>query len=131
METTPGTARSPTRQPERGGSICLRWCPRGGGNTLGKRRGRSLRQVRSGLLSDDVRGVPRGPFLAAHPLGQLRLEPMPCAFLVLAVGGLGTPKRTLQIRGGCEGRAGDPAGEPRRDLLDNPHIAVGVVEGRE
>jgi hypothetical protein len=58
---------------------------------------------------------------------------MPRALLVLAVGGLGTPKRTLQIRRRRERHAGgvDPAGEPRRDLLDQPHIAVGIVEGEE
>ena len=57
----------------------------------------------------------------------------PGALLVLAVGGLGTPKRALQIRRGREGRLGgvDPAGEPRRDLLDQPRIAVGIGEGEE
>jgi hypothetical protein len=58
---------------------------------------------------------------------------MPRALLVLAVGGLGTPKRTLQIRRGRERHASgvDPAGEPRRDLLDQPHIAVRIVEREE
>src|SRR5690242_12497293 len=58
---------------------------------------------------------------------------MPRTPVVLAVGGLGTPKRTLQIRRGRERDAGGvyPAGEPRRDLLDQPCIAVGIVERTE
>src|ERR1039457_3352020 len=54
------------------------------------------------------------------------------ALLVLDVGGLGTLKRAYQVRRGCVCRvSGDPAGEPRRDLLDQPRIAVRIVEGEE
>ena len=60
-----------------------------------------------------------GRLLVAHALSHLGLEPMARALLVLGVGGLGTPKRTLKVRRGYECCAAvDPAGLPRRDLLD-------------
>jgi len=37
-----------------------------------------------------------------------------------AVGRLGTPKRTRQLRRGCERPRSSSAGKPRRDLLDQP-----------
>jgi hypothetical protein len=57
----------------------------------------------------------------------------PRALLVLDVGGLGTPKRACQVRRGYECRVSgvDPAGQSRRDLLHQPRIAVGIVEGAE
>jgi hypothetical protein len=62
-----------------------------------------------------------------RPVKEVR---RPRALLMLAVGGLGTPKRTRQVRRGRECRVSgvDTAGEPRRDLLDQPGIAVGIAE---
>ena len=42
----------------------------------------------------------------------------------------GTPKRTRQVRLGANA-VSDAAGEPRCDLLDQPRIAVGIIEGEE
>ncbi len=55
------------------------------------------------------------------------------ALLVFAVGGLRTPKRARQVRRGREcGLSGvDPAGQPRRDLLQQPVVAVRIAERGE
>jgi len=47
--------------------------------------------------------------------------------LVLAMRGLGTPKRFRQVIRGREARdAGvDATGQPRRDLLEQPSVAAG------
>ena len=57
----------------------------------------------------------------------------PDALLVLAVGGLRTPKRARQVACGRErSLAGvDAPGKPGRDLLQQPAIAVGVAERGE
>src|SRR5215472_848888 len=97
----------------------------------GNPRSRSRRQVRAGLLRRNVSGIPGGPVLVlARPVKQVR---PPGALLVLDMGGLGPLERADQIRGGCECRAGgvDSAGQPSGDLLDQPHIAVGIGEGAE
>src|SRR5215831_16335694 len=75
------------------------------------------------LLRHHVRGVPVGPVRVA----------LSGAFLVLAMGGLRTPKRTRQVRLGCECRPCrvDPAGQPRRDLLKQPAVAVRIPERGE
>src|SRR5882724_12052230 len=85
---------------------------------------RSLRQLFAGLLARHVLGVPVRPILVALPPGAL---------LVLAVGGLGTPKCARQIRRGCECRLSgvDPAGQPRRDLLQQPAVSVRITERSE
>jgi hypothetical protein len=92
---------------------------------------RSRGRVRPGLLRHHVGGIPRGPVIVlARPVKKVR-SPRP--FLVLDVGGLGTPKRACQIRRGreCRVSAVDPAGQPRRYLLHQPRIAVGIVDGTE
>src|SRR5580693_1344778 len=78
----------------------------------------SRRQVRAGLLRHHVGGVPGGPVLVlARPVQKVRPAR---ALLVLAVGGVGPPKRAHQVGRGRESRVGavEPAGEPGRDLLD-------------
>jgi hypothetical protein len=52
---------------------------------------------------------------------------------VRAVSGLGSPKRALEIRGGYVARrsGAHAAGEPSRDLLGQPRIAIGIGEGKE
>ena len=52
---------------------------------------------------------------------------------MLAVGGRRAPHRARQVRGGCECRLSgvDPAGQPRRDLLQQPAVAVRVAERGE
>src|SRR5438270_1494448 len=59
--------------------------------------------------------------------------PLPGSLGVLVVGGLGTPERTLEVAGGYVARLGrvHPAGAPCRYLLDDVHIAVGIVEGEK
>src|SRR5207302_8450112 len=49
------------------------------------------------------------------------------------VGGLGTPKRALQVRGGYVARLSGvhAAGEPSRDFLGQPRIAIGIGDGEE
>ena len=81
------------------------------------------RQFPAGLLRHHVRGVPVGPVLVA----------LPGALLVLAVGGLRTPKRARQIacRGECRLGEVDPPGQPGRDLLQQPAVAVRVAERGE
>src|SRR5579862_3139436 len=81
---------------------------------------RSRRQLRPGLLRHHVFGVP------LRPVCIRRAD----ALLVLAVGGRRTPKRTLQFACGAKrSRASINApGKPRRDLLQQPAISVGVAE---
>ena len=58
---------------------------------------------------------------------------LPGALLVLAVGGLGTPSAFSRsaVDAKAVSVAFDPAGEPGRDLLDQPRIAVGIGEVHE
>ena len=85
---------------------------------------RFMRQLRAGLFGDHVLGVPIGPVRVALPSG---------AFLVLAVRGFRTPKRARQIarRSERRRRGVDPAGQPRRDLLKQPAVAVRIAERSE
>src|SRR5450755_4933768 len=72
-------------------------------------------QVGSGLLGGHVGGVPGGPVLVL----VRAVQEAPAVLLALTVGGLGTPQRALQVRGGdvaCLGRV-HPAGAPSRYLL--------------
>src|SRR5215472_18449126 len=66
----------------------------------------------------------------ARPVKEVR---PPRVLLVLTVGDLRTPKRAREVRRGCECRTSgvDTAGEPRRDLLHQPRIAVGIGEVEE
>src|SRR6267378_4318853 len=88
------------------------------------RSSRSLRRLFAGLLRHHVLGVPVGPVLVALPPGAL---------LVLAVGGLGTPKCARQIvhRSESRRRGVDATGHPRRDLLEHPAVAVRITERGE
>ena len=83
----------------------------------------SCRQLLAGLLRDHVLGVPVGPVL----VGLAR------ARLVLAVRGGRAPQRARQVarpRRTPSSRV-DPAGQPRRDLLQQPAVAVRVAERGE
>src|SRR5689334_25394152 len=82
-----------------------------------------LRQLGPGLLRHHVRRVPRGPVRVA----------LPSALLVLAVGGLGTPKCACLLICGTErsGARVDAAGQPVRGFLREPPVAVRIAEGRE
>src|SRR5262245_4936842 len=93
----------------------------------------ALGQISSRLLGYHVSGIPGGPVLVMQPPRQIFLDAMPIACLVLAVGGFGTPKSTREVAHGskCPFSGVDPAGQPRRDLLDQPRIAVGVAEREE
>src|SRR5271155_4642087 len=84
------------------------------------RRSRSLRQLFAGLLGHHVGGVPVWPVRVA----------LPNALLVLAVSGPRAPKRARQVACGAEGRRArfDAPGEPARDLLQLPAVAVGITE---
>lgn len=77
--------------------------------------------VGTGLLADHVLGVPVGPvrILLADE------------FLVFPMGGGCAPQRTSQIGRRSEGgRSGiGTAGEPVRDLLQQPGVSVGITEG--
>jgi hypothetical protein len=79
-----------------------------------------LRQLFAGLLRHHVRGVPVAPVRVA----------LPGALLVLAVGGLRTPERARQVACGAERSRGrvDASGQPRRDLPQQPAVAVWVAE---
>src|SRR5262245_21462446 len=72
------------------------------------------------LLGHHVRAVPVGPVRIALP------EPL----LVLSVGGLRPPQRARQIRGGRESSHSGvyPTGQPSRDLLQQPAVAVGITK---
>src|SRR5262245_39781464 len=92
----------------------------------GPRRSRrcgSLWQLSASLLRHHVRGVPVGPVLVA----------LPGSLFVLSVGGLRTPKRTRQIVRRRESRrcGVDATGQPRRDLLQHPAVAVRIMERGE
>jgi hypothetical protein len=83
----------------------------------------SLRQLSASLLRHHVRRVPVGPVRIA----------LPGTLFVLSVGGLRAPKRTCQIAHRCEGRRRgvDTPGQPRRDLLQQPAVAVRITERGE
>src|SRR6185369_5964806 len=68
-----------------------------------------------------VRGVPLWP---------VRIPSLAEPGLVLPVGGLGTPERLRQIVRGREARhtGVDAPGQPRRDLLEQPPVAVWITE---
>jgi len=73
----------------------------------------------AGLLSHHVGGVPVWPIRVA----------VPDALLVLAVGGLRTPKRIREFAFGAEGsRARSDTQRVGRDLLKVPAVAVGITE---
>ena len=82
-----------------------------------------VRQLRAGLLGHHVRGVPVGPVRVG----------LAGALLVLAVGGRRAPQRARQVARRGERRLGgvDAAGQPRRDLLQQPAVAVRVAERGE
>ena len=69
---------------------------------------------------------------AAYQSGQFAIA-LPDALLVLAVGGLRTPKRARQIVRRCEGRRRgvDATGQPRRDFLEQPAVPVRIAERGE
>ena len=85
--------------------------------------------VMSRLDGYEVRPVPKPPI---GFLGRDELR-YPDFFQTSGMGSLGTPQRVLQIVRGRERRhrGVDPAGEPRSDLLDDPHIAVGIAKRTE
>src|SRR4051812_21292445 len=79
------------------------------------------RQFGSGLLRHHVRSVPGRPVRVT----------LPGALLVLPVSGLRTAQRLRQvIRRGVRRVAGHTPWEPSGDLLQQPAIAVGVLECR-
>ena len=83
-----------------------------------------------GILRPVPKASPEGRYRRPVPMENVR---PPGALLMLSVRGLGPPKRPLQVRWRRECRASgvDPAGKPRRDLLDKPRIAVWIGEGAE
>src|SRR5438128_6456948 len=84
------------------------------------RASRSLRQLGAGLLARELLCIP------VRPVGV----GLPRPRLVLPVSGCGTPKRAGQIvrrRKGCR-RGVDATGEPRRDFLKQPAVAVRIAE---
>src|SRR5215471_8422018 len=80
--------------------------------------GRADRASR-GLLGHRVRGVPAGPVLVW----------LPGAFVVLAYAA--SARRCALARSAVDADAVSDAGAPRGDLLDQPHIAVGISERAE
>src|SRR5690348_8939151 len=71
---------------------------------FGRARNGSCGAVCPGLLRHHVGGVPGGPvFLLARPVENVR---PPGVLLMLLVGGLGPPKRALQVCRGRECRVG-------------------------
>src|SRR5215472_5268376 len=86
-------------------------------------RSRSTRQLFASLLAHHVLGVPVWPVWIGLP--------RPC--FVLAVGALRTPKRTRQIvrRREARRRRIDTTGQPRRDLLEQPAVAIRITERGE
>src|SRR5678815_1065933 len=84
-------------------------------------RDRADWQLGARLLRDHVCGVPLWP---------VRIPPLAEPGLVLAVGGLGTPKRVRQISRGREARhpGVDAPRQPGRDLLEQPSVAVWITE---
>jgi len=83
----------------------------------------SLRQLFSGLFGYHVRGVPVGPIRVA----------LPGALFMLAVRGFRKPKRARQIvrRCECRRRGVDAPRQPRRQLLEQPAVAVRITERGE
>jgi hypothetical protein len=79
----------------------------------------SLRQLFASLLAHQVLGVPLRPVLVA----------VPHTFFVLSVSRFRTAKRARQIvrRGVCSATSHTP-GQPRRNLLQQPAVAVRVTE---
>src|SRR5262245_55878411 len=81
------------------------------------------RQLGPSLLRHHVRGIPFGPVLVA----------LPSALFVLSVGSFCTPKRARQIVGRREGRRRgvDATGQPGCELLEQPTVAVRIMERGE
>src|SRR5437773_4457411 len=81
----------------------------------------SRRQLTARLLRRHVRGVPVGPVRVALP---------PAALLVLAMGGLRTPKSTREVA--CRPKRShasvDAPGQSRRDLLQQPTVTIRIAE---
>src|SRR5271166_1697360 len=80
----------------------------------------SLRQLGPCLLRRHIRCVPVRPIRVA----------LPAALLVIAVGGCCAPDGACQIVCRTKGRRRrvGAARQPYGDLLDDPHIAVGILE---
>jgi len=78
----------------------------------------------AGLLAHHVLGVPVGPVFVTLAAGAL---------FVLAVCGRRTPKRARQIvrRRESRGRRVYATGQPRRDFLEQPAVAVRITERSE
>ena len=87
------------------------------------RRSHSFRPLLAGLLAHHVLGVPVWPVRVG----------LPCPRLVLPVGGRGAPKRARQIVRRREGRRRgvNATGQPRRDFLEQPAVAVRITERGE
>src|ERR1700735_5503549 len=85
------------------------------------RRSRSFRQLFAGLLAHQVLGIPVRPVLIVLAASAL---------LMLAVGRSRTTKRARQIlrRGEACRRGVDAAGQPCRNLLKEPAVAVRIME---
>src|SRR5262249_38959021 len=83
------------------------------------------RQPRPSLLRHHVCGVPLGPVFVA-------LSPQ-YVFFVLSVGSFCTPKRARQIVGRCKGRRRrvDATGQPGCELLEQPAVAIRIMERGE
>ena len=84
----------------------------------------SARQLPASLLAHHIIGVPVGPVVVV----------LADAFLMLAMGSRPRASaRGREIGRGCECRLFrvDSSGQPRGDLLEQPAIAVGIMEGRE
>src|SRR6266436_9965050 len=83
----------------------------------------SLRQLFAGLLAHHVLGVPVRPVRVGLPRPRL----------VLPVRGRRTPKRARQIVRRRKGRRRgvDATGQPRRDFLEQPAVAVRITERSE
>src|SRR5215813_5903500 len=81
------------------------------------------RQRKAGVLRNHICGVPVWPVRVG----------LTGALLVFAVRCGRSTKRARQVRCGCECRSGgvDPAGQPSRDLLQEPAVAVRIVERGE
>ena len=101
----------------------------GGGQ--GRAQNRLGGQIGPGLLGHHVGRVPGGPgVVLARTVKEMRpSRPL----LVFDMGGFGPPQSVLEIVSGRERCLGivDPAGETRRDLLDQPQIAIRVGERAE
>src|ERR1700704_1868987 len=84
---------------------------------------RSLRQLFAGLLARHVLGIP------VRPIRIRRAD----AVLVLAMRGRRTAKRAREIVRRREGRACGvyATGQPRRDFLKQPAVAVRITERSE